>query len=324
MQPFTLDPTSPVPLTVQFKEQLRLQIRLGLLKPGARLPGLRELARRAGLNRNTVIHAIAELEAEGYVYSEHGRGVFVADRPPGPAGTALRTALEFGCERAATLGVPPADLALSLLAYSQLAPRRLHPLQRVLVVAGHRRVAEELRAEVESALPVFAEAAVSDELPAPPALARYRLLLTTLFHAAEIREAVARSGVATAVVPLSDPGAEAAWDRLRTLGAAARLVVVAPEWVQAGRVRRSLMAARLEHLDIHVHVPAPRGDPEPLRGARAVLYAARRERVAVPPPPEGAVVVEEPSCLLPAVADHLRRLLDVPPRPPRPGISPWF
>lgn len=322
MQPFSLDPTSPVPLTLQLKEQLRLQIRLGLLRPGARLPGLRELARRTGLNRNTVIHAIAELEAEGYVHSEHGRGIFVADRPPGPAGSTLRAALELGRERAAALGVAPAELGLALLAYGQLVDRRTTRPERVLVVGGHRRVVEALRAELEAALPVYADAALSDELPPPPVLTRYRAVIATLFHAAETAQSLARLGLGVPVIAAAGPEVRSAWERLRTLPAATRVVLLAADWVQAGRVRRSLAAAGLEHLDIDVR--AGRADHALPDAAGAILQAASRSALPAPAAPHGVLVVTEPAALSPEVTDELREAVGAPSRPARPPVSPWF
>jgi GntR family transcriptional regulator/MocR family aminotransferase len=54
----------------------------GRLPAGRRLPALRQLARDLGLSRNTVVGAIDQLRAEGYLQSRERGGTFVAARLP--------------------------------------------------------------------------------------------------------------------------------------------------------------------------------------------------------------------------------------------------
>ena len=51
------------------------------LKPGDRLPSVRRLVTDAGVSHNTVVKAMQELERDGYVDLEVGRGAFVSRRP---------------------------------------------------------------------------------------------------------------------------------------------------------------------------------------------------------------------------------------------------
>jgi 2-aminoadipate transaminase len=78
-----LDRGSPSPLYAQISNGLARLIESGLLGPGARLPSTRELAGSMGVNRNTVINAYQELEAQGLVSSHVGRGTTVRERPKG-------------------------------------------------------------------------------------------------------------------------------------------------------------------------------------------------------------------------------------------------
>ncbi|MCU0701119.1 MAG: PLP-dependent aminotransferase family protein [Myxococcaceae bacterium] len=52
-------------------------IRRGRLTPGQRLPGTRAWAKLLGVNRNTVVAAIAEVEAQGWVRTSPTRGTWV-------------------------------------------------------------------------------------------------------------------------------------------------------------------------------------------------------------------------------------------------------
>lgn len=62
-------------------DALRDAIRRSDYPPGAQLPSERALATEHGAARNTAREAIAQLRREGLVTAEHGRGVFVRERP---------------------------------------------------------------------------------------------------------------------------------------------------------------------------------------------------------------------------------------------------
>jgi DNA-binding FadR family transcriptional regulator len=57
------------------------EIAQGRLKPGDQLPTEQQLARTCGVSRNVVREAIARLRSEGRIWSQQGRGAFVADMP---------------------------------------------------------------------------------------------------------------------------------------------------------------------------------------------------------------------------------------------------
>ena len=73
-----VDVRSPKPLYEQIKESIRTQMTYGLLAPDERLPSVREFAKNAAINPNTIQKAYRDLEAEGLIYSVPGRGSFVA------------------------------------------------------------------------------------------------------------------------------------------------------------------------------------------------------------------------------------------------------
>lgn len=115
-------------LARQLYQALRERILDGRLRGGARLPASRELASLLGVSRNTVIRAIDQLYAEGYVAGRVGDGTYVSDLagvvrpPPAPApgavaGPALQRleahhlpAPPEGAPRAFRVGVPAFDL----------------------------------------------------------------------------------------------------------------------------------------------------------------------------------------------------------------------
>lgn len=58
-------------------DALRERMRSGAAPPGSRLPSHRELAAAFGVAPLTARHALSELEREGFVVREQGRGTFV-------------------------------------------------------------------------------------------------------------------------------------------------------------------------------------------------------------------------------------------------------
>ena len=72
----------------QISEGIRKDIQDGKLAPLSRLPSMDDLARQYGVNKITVRKALAELRAEGLIYSVPAQGTFVAD----PAAESVRRA----------------------------------------------------------------------------------------------------------------------------------------------------------------------------------------------------------------------------------------
>ena len=78
----TLDPASSLPLHRQIGEQVRRAILEGRLKPGTRLPSSRLLAQDLDCARGTVVLALDQLVAEGYVVGQPGSAMAVAANLP--------------------------------------------------------------------------------------------------------------------------------------------------------------------------------------------------------------------------------------------------
>jgi GntR family transcriptional regulator len=69
---------SPLPLYFQLKELLRQEIESGHWQPGQRIPSEAELCQAFDISRSVVRQALRELEYQGLLYRERGKGTFVA------------------------------------------------------------------------------------------------------------------------------------------------------------------------------------------------------------------------------------------------------
>jgi DNA-binding transcriptional regulator YhcF (GntR family) len=75
---FAIEREGELPLGTQLEWKIRGMIVRGALRPGDRVPSVRELADFAGVNVNTARAVYRSLEGEGLIASEQGRGTFVA------------------------------------------------------------------------------------------------------------------------------------------------------------------------------------------------------------------------------------------------------
>ncbi|KQZ90257.1 GntR family transcriptional regulator [Phycicoccus sp. Root563] len=76
-----VDKTADTPAFKQIAQGIREAVSLGRLQPGDQVPSEAQLMEQFGVARMTVRQALADLRAEGLLRAEHGRGVFVRDRP---------------------------------------------------------------------------------------------------------------------------------------------------------------------------------------------------------------------------------------------------
>ena len=107
---FRLDGASGVPPYLQIVHQVRQSLLLGYLRPGDRLPTVKEVAVDLAINPNTVVKAYRQLEHEGLAGGRPGQGTFItgtpaAASPPPQASQALRRSLRRWLATAAAAGL---------------------------------------------------------------------------------------------------------------------------------------------------------------------------------------------------------------------------
>jgi GntR family transcriptional regulator len=81
---------SGVPIYIQVRDQLLRAIGAGVLKPGEKMPTMRQVAVTLRIDLNTVRHAYDALARTGAITIQPARGTFVANQPP-PADDTLQS-----------------------------------------------------------------------------------------------------------------------------------------------------------------------------------------------------------------------------------------
>lgn len=76
-----IDKNSPIPVYYQIETDLKKRIMRQEWEVGGRLPGEVELAEQYDVSRITLRQALAELEKDGVIRKERGKGTFIASNP---------------------------------------------------------------------------------------------------------------------------------------------------------------------------------------------------------------------------------------------------
>ena len=225
----TLHPDERIPLFRRVAQAIQGAIQQGRLAAGQALPGTRALAEQLGVHRATVIQAIQELEAEGWLITEPNRGTFVMGALP-------ETSSTFGTPPEGSGSLPPATpLEPGFDLPSQLSPLTQADAALIDLSEGLPDAAlaptEELGKAYQRALRRHGESLLRPGEPMGQALLRDQLvewlserrglrlspeqiLITRGSRAALslIALALLREGDRVAV---EDPGQRSAWDTLR-------------------------------------------------------------------------------------------------------------
>lgn len=110
-----IQPAAPQPIYRQIAEQIRRLVAGGQLAAGATLPSVREVAAAHAINPMTVSKAYSQLEAEGVLVRQRGKGMAVAAharvRPmQAHRWELLEPALDALARQARELELPPDEL----------------------------------------------------------------------------------------------------------------------------------------------------------------------------------------------------------------------
>ena len=112
-----------VPIYVQIRDQVLRAIGAGVVRPGEKMPTMRQVAVALRVDLNTVRHAYDALARIGAITIQPARGTFVSEQPPPADATvnaeciddlALRT---IATARAS--GLEPSEIAYRILAIAK-------------------------------------------------------------------------------------------------------------------------------------------------------------------------------------------------------------
>jgi len=180
-------------VTDALRDRIVNGLHVGLLKEGRRLPSTRALAAELGVNDRVVMAALRALADEGFVVLRPRSGAYVAPLHPAGSGALpdLGAWLVTVLLQARARGLPPRDLPE--YARRCLETRRV----RAACIECNADQIHLLCSELSGDHGYDSESVEVDQIDAanpPAALRRADVLVTTLYHAADVQAAAQRLG----------------------------------------------------------------------------------------------------------------------------------
>lgn len=118
--PLSIDNSSPIPIHIQLREQLKCLIGFEAIRTGDFLPPANELARQLNLNRNTVIFVYNQLSRDGYVRIRKGTGTQVVSSSRTIEDRAMLERIQSKLPEAGREPAKCKELPVELLAFLQI------------------------------------------------------------------------------------------------------------------------------------------------------------------------------------------------------------
>jgi GntR family transcriptional regulator len=233
---------------------VKARIEGGEWTPGQRLPTVRGLAATLDLNFNTVRVVYRDLVQQGYLATRQGRGTVVVAQPPRlPDGDPERrtvgvSALVDAAACGARASGVPVDMLARAVRAAYARAKDMPADARFLLVECNAPDLEHHAAEIARGIGVQPETATIAQLrgSAATACAHFDLVVTTLFHVAEVQDLVGpRQPVLGVPVTLSYEGVILPLSRARR-GAHIGLVCATQEGARG--MERMLAGVGLGHV----------------------------------------------------------------------------
>ena len=271
-------------LAEQLAGHYAARIRQRLLLPGARLPSVRECARRHRLSPSTVVAAYDQLLAQGLVEAKRQRGFFVreSDTPaprgadaatlaPQPEATRLAITTETALRLSAPLRPPPVDA--TALIRGMFAADAQHPAPGLGTLPAEWLDAAMLQTALRRVMAPVRQAGATHSSPSSYLSYGEPAGDTRLRHA--LAQRLADFGVpATPAQIVTSNGATHALD------ICSRALLSPGDAVLVDEPGGSVEFARLTQLGMRL-LPVPRGVDGPDLGAMAALAKAHQPRLYV-------------------------------------------
>ena len=255
-----LNRKNQLPVHAQLKAQLVYLIQSGQIRAGTQLPTVRQLAGFLRVNRNTVSKVFSEMQREGHLSCEPGRGTFVSAAKAKSESKVksmhkLLAVVDEALDRAGKLGFGPEELFLTLYARTQASPatsggeREVKALfiecSRPELELFSAELKKELRIQMDSMLVRDFAKTVEKDLES---LKRYGLIITTFYHIKEAQSLLEHSGMEV-VALMVDTSLETLM-RLTSLPEGTTVGVACTTAAGTENMKLSIQRAGLKHLRV--------------------------------------------------------------------------
>lgn len=264
---FDLQRKSGIPLYVQVKQQIRHQIEQGVWDPGSKIPTERSLADKLKISRNTVSMAFRELEAEGVLVCQQGRGTFVAESDEAVRREShkerLLKIIDIALEEGTTLGFT-IDEFLAITHVRAREKQEIMSNVNIVLIECNREQVDYFARELAESIGVVIQPILLRELQDNPdrfssVLVKADIIITTLFHLQSVQEIVGDTGdteiIALALSPLLDSIV-----RIARLPDGSKVGIFSTSKLFADKIIASLRSAGISHLQFAIFLNPETGE----------------------------------------------------------------
>ncbi|WP_338257905.1 GntR family transcriptional regulator [Dictyobacter halimunensis] len=250
MSQLKIDKAEAFSVHTQLVEQFKFQIARGRWELGKQLPSVREVAVVLGVNYNTVRGVYQQLERDGYVVTDQGRGTFVASSLSRSEIGQYGTLLDLVDE--ALMQALAAGISVDMFARTAYVRARLYEITppdiRCLFAECNQADLDYFLQSLERNLGVRPDGYLLDDLArqGPEFLEGFDVIATTLSHVAELQAIV---GEGRSVLGLRiEPSYEKVLSQLSVLPAETPVGLLCATRESAEKMKRAIQGAGLSHL----------------------------------------------------------------------------
>lgn len=219
------------PLSESLRYLIVGRMHAGLLQPGERLPSIRELASRSQVDHRVAAAAYRQLELEGLVEVRRKAGVFVTSSLGESSGAAEAVWAADVLYRGWRSGISRSSLC-NLFGGTIASPLRCGCVEsnedHMAAMSGE--IGDALSLET---VPIYLSPAAGRHAPTAEEIAEVDVVVTSVFHAARVREVARAAGKPLAVLTLHRDFSAAIARRL--LEGVATVVIADPRYAEIGR-----------------------------------------------------------------------------------------
>lgn len=256
MTNFNLNKDSKTPLYIQVKENIKRLITEGIWTHGMKIPTERVLSKELNVSRNTISVAYQELETEGILFCQQGRGTFVAE-----ADEALKK--ESRKERLMKVVDICLDEGLSLgfsideiLAIAYVRAREKKDILssvKVFFIECNKEQVEYISKQLSHSLSIPVEPLLLDQLIEHPSKfavisEKADIIVTTFFHFNQVKALPGFEN--TDIIPIALSPQLESIVRIARLPAEQKVALLCHSETFANKIKSSLQSAGINHLQL--------------------------------------------------------------------------
>ena len=256
MSNFLLQRDNKTPLYIQVKDNIRRLIIENVWKHGMKIPTERELSKELNVSRNTISVAYQELESEGILICQQGRGTFVAEADEALKKESRKERLvkvvDICLDEGLSLGFSM-DEILAIMYVRAREKKDILSSVKVFFIECNKEQMEYISKQLSLKLSILVEPILLDDITHNPA--KYAVLadkadiiVTTFFHYNQVK--ALQVFAQREIIPIAlSPHLETIV-KIARFPSEEKVALICQSEIFANKIKSSIQSAGIHHLQI--------------------------------------------------------------------------